>query len=162
MKNVAEAAAGSKVDNVVDKTHPAEPLPKPRPLGEKLLIKHFDVQDTLGTGTFGRVRLAKNVNNGSFFALKAMRKVEIMRLNQLTHTLTEADLLSRLQHPFLVEIVSFLQDAKHLYILMEFVPGFSRCCADADAWQLPTRASTPQRSSSVWNTSTVFTLPTAI
>ena len=77
--------------HVVDKTHPLNRRRNQAAGRKKLLIKHFDVQDTR-TGTL-KGQAGKECQQRVFLALKAMRKVEIMRLNQLTHTLTEADLL---------------------------------------------------------------------
>ena len=51
--------------------------------GVKLTIKDFEIYSTLGTGTFGRVRLVKLKKDSSnkAYALKMLKKTEIIRLN---------------------------------------------------------------------------------
>jgi len=46
----------------------------------KLKLSDYDVMLTLGTGSFGRVRLAKDKKSGDFVALKMLKKSEILRL----------------------------------------------------------------------------------
>jgi len=36
-------------------------------------------------GTFGRVRLVKNKQNGKFFAAKILKKMDIMKSKQIDH-----------------------------------------------------------------------------
>jgi protein kinase X len=46
--------------------------------------------DTLGTGTFGRVRLVTyNHKRNLYFALKMLKKSEIIRLKQVEHIKAE-------------------------------------------------------------------------
>ena len=35
--------------------------------------------DTLGTGSFGRVKIAKDKNTGEYVAMKIMKKIEILK-----------------------------------------------------------------------------------
>ena len=57
---------------------------------------------TLGTGSFGRVRLAKHKTSGEYVALKMLKKAEILRLKQVDHIISENTILSNINHPFLV------------------------------------------------------------
>ena len=60
---------------------------------------------TLGTGTFGRVRLVKDKAGGTaYYALKMLKKSEIIRLKQVDHIKNEVDLLSKITHPFIVNL----------------------------------------------------------
>ena len=86
-------------------------------------LKNFHVMTTLGTGTFGRVRIVKNLSDNSTHALKIMKKEAIIRLNQLDHVLSEVDLMMRLEHPFIVNMVGMFQDALTVYLVLEYVPG---------------------------------------
>jgi serine/threonine protein kinase len=44
-------------------------------------LKDFQLVKTLGTGTFGRVYLTHHLN-GKYFAMKVLKKLEIIRLKQ--------------------------------------------------------------------------------
>ena len=46
-------------------------------------LDQFEIMDTLGTGTFGRVRLAKHNNLNKYYALKIMKKSNIIELKQV-------------------------------------------------------------------------------
>ena len=93
--------------------------------GRNLTLSDFQLRATVGTGTFGRVRVVKLANSSdrSPFALKIMKKSEIVRLKQCEHVRSEKDILLRVQHPFIVNLISTFQDEKRLYMLMEYVNG---------------------------------------
>jgi serine/threonine protein kinase len=46
----------------------------------KMRLSDFDILQTVGTGSFGRVRIARNKTNGDYVALKILKKSEILRL----------------------------------------------------------------------------------
>jgi len=53
-------------------------------------------------GSFGRVKLGKNKQNGKFYAVKILKKAEIIRLKQVDHVLSENSILATISHPFIV------------------------------------------------------------
>ena len=88
----------------------------------------FTIGDTLGTGTFGRVRLVSYHHpplsaKPLHFALKMLKKSEILRLKQVEHIKAEKAILSRIVHPFIVHLFTAFQDERYLYMLMEYVIG---------------------------------------
>lgn len=90
------------------------------------LTQHtFHFGDTLGTGTFGRVRLVSYKFKGKqvWFALKCLKKTEILRLKQVEHIKAEKAILSEIAHPFIVNLYASFQDDKRLYMLLEYVIG---------------------------------------
>ncbi|KDO34603.1 AGC/PKA protein kinase [Saprolegnia parasitica CBS 223.65] len=98
-------------------TKPSNKLPGP------LDIAHFDFGVTLGTGSFGRVRFATHKATGSFWAIKILKKAEIIRLQQVEHMISEKTILMCLDHPFIVNLAGTFQDAKCLYMVLEYVIG---------------------------------------
>ena len=38
--------------------------------------------DTLGTGSFGRVKIAKDKKTGEYVAMKIMKKIEILKVSK--------------------------------------------------------------------------------
>ncbi|KIO04146.1 hypothetical protein M404DRAFT_1000959 [Pisolithus tinctorius Marx 270] len=117
--------------------HPPTPPNKPPRLLEDepvglaepgvLKLSDFEVRGTLGTGTFGRVLLVrlKTITPGyhSIFAMKVLRKSEVVRLRQVEHVNAERHILSRLRHPFVVDLFATFQDSLNIYMLMSYVPG---------------------------------------
>ena len=53
-------------------------------------------------GSFGRVMLAKNKKSGDFFAMKRLKKADIIKLRQVDHVISENTILADIDHPFLV------------------------------------------------------------
>ena len=97
----------------------------------KLLLTEFEILSTLGTGTFGRVRLVKLKNRKSQvpFALKIMKKNVILKLKQVEHIKSEKLVLERVKHPFIITLLATFQDSVFLYMLLEYACGgelFSR------------------------------------
>ena len=95
---------------------------------KKSKIRHLDLSDyemkqTIGTGSFGRVKLINRKSDGKFFALKILSKVEIVKLKQVDHILSEVTILNQIDHPLLVRMAGITQDERFIYIVMEYVCG---------------------------------------
>ena len=98
---------------------------------KEISIRDFDIYTTLGTGTFGRVRQVrlKNDKSNTVYALKMLKKTEIVRLNQVEHIKSEKLILENINHPFIVDLKVCFQDSKYIYMLFEYIAGgelFSR------------------------------------
>lgn len=88
-------------------------------------VTDFDLRATVGTGTFGRVRVVKikGSQDRSPFALKMLKKSEVIRLKQVEHIKAEKQILSMIEHPFIVNLLYCFQDDKRIFMLLEFVNG---------------------------------------
>jgi len=71
---------------------------------KKLKLTDYDLGQTLGTGSFGRVKIAKSKATGKYYAVKILKKAEIIKLKQVDHIMNEVRILSIIDHPFLVKI----------------------------------------------------------
>ena len=69
---------------------------------KKVKLSDYTRERTLGTGSFGRVKLAKNKSTGKYVAIKILKKAEIIKLKQVDHIMNEIKILSLIDHPFLV------------------------------------------------------------
>ena len=86
-------------------------------------LSDYTLGDTLGTGSFGRVRLVKNKKTNEYFALKIMKKIDILKSKQADHIANEIKILSMINHPFVTKFDGFTQDDKYLYIALELING---------------------------------------
>ncbi|KAJ3191708.1 camp-dependent protein kinase catalytic subunit [Irineochytrium annulatum] len=109
--------------NALDRQRALENHQPPPPPRNQFALRDFDLVNTLGTGSFGRVHLARVRATGKFVALKALRKAEIVRLRQVEHTVNEKKILEALECPFLVGLLGSFQDAGHCYLVLEYVQG---------------------------------------
>lgn len=90
---------------------------------KKMKLSDYEIFQTLGTGSFGRVKLAKDRNNNEYYALKILKKAEIIRLKQVDHVISENTILSNINHPFIVNMNGFCQDSRYLYLVLEYISG---------------------------------------
>jgi protein kinase A len=90
---------------------------------KRLKLEDFDLGTTLGTGSFGRVRVAKDKRTDSYVAVKIMKKAEIIKMKQVDHIMNENNILAVIDHPFIISMEGFTQDDRYLYLVIEFVRG---------------------------------------
>ena len=90
---------------------------------KKISLNDYELTTTLGTGSFGRVRLSRNKKTGEYYAMKILKKADIIKLKQVDHVISENTILADIDHPFLVGLQGFAQDSRYLYFLMEYIPG---------------------------------------
>jgi serine/threonine protein kinase len=89
-----------------------------------LSLDLFEQGTTLGTGTFGRVRLVHyNYRKRIYFALKILKKSDMISMKQVEHLKSEKKTLQRISHPFIVKLYASFQDDFNVYMLMEYVMG---------------------------------------
>ncbi|TFK26334.1 AGC/PKA protein kinase [Coprinopsis marcescibilis] len=86
-------------------------------------LKDFNIERTLGTGSFGRVHLVQSLHNMRFYAIKVLNKERIVKMKQIEHTNNEMRMLESVQHPFIINLWGSFQDTSNLYMVMDFVPG---------------------------------------
>ena len=89
----------------------------------KLAYTDFEPLKLLGTGSFGRVLLVRYKNNNKLYAMKILSKTQIKLKKQEEHTITERNLMVRLNCPFVVNIKFAFQDESRLYIVTDFMQG---------------------------------------
>lgn len=96
----------------------------------KLQLSDFLKVRTLGTGTFARVCLvrlsqpATAADRDKVFALKILRKTEVIKLKQLDHVRHERLILGDVSgHPFITNLLASFSDRDFLYLLLDYVPG---------------------------------------
>lgn len=89
----------------------------------KYSLNDFDLLRTLGTGSFGRVHLVQSKHNQRFYAVKVLKKAQVVKMKQVEHTNDERRMLGEVKHPFLITLWGTFQDARNLYMVMDFVEG---------------------------------------
>jgi len=95
----------------------------------KLSVSDLVKVRTLGTGTFARVCLVRpshgtEADRSKVYALKILRKTEVIKLKQIDHVRHERQILADVGgHPFITNYVTSFSDHDFLYILLDYVPG---------------------------------------
>ncbi|KAI8608688.1 kinase-like domain-containing protein [Chytriomyces sp. MP71] len=89
----------------------------------KFQISDLSIDRTLGTGSFGRVHMVRLKATGKYYAMKVLKKNEVVKMKQVEHTINEKNILERLDYPFLVFMLGTMQDSHNLYFILEYVQG---------------------------------------
>jgi serine/threonine protein kinase len=71
------------------------------------LISKTNSNCLFNLGSFGRVLLSKNKKSGEYFAMKRLKKADIIKLRQVDHVISENTILADIDHPFLVSYLWF-------------------------------------------------------
>lgn len=87
-------------------------------------LDDFEVIRKVGKGGFARVFLVQQKkSNRKYYALKCVKKADIIRLKQERQIMNEKNILKTFKHNFIVDLFHTFQTQKFLFMTMEFVPG---------------------------------------
>ncbi|KAJ3368020.1 cAMP-dependent protein kinase [Kappamyces sp. JEL0680] len=101
-----------------DITQPGALQQLPKGLDEYYVIRR------VGKGGFATVFLIRlKASTGRYFALKVIKKSEVVRLKQEKQIMNEKNILYELKHPLLVDLYSTFQSPSNLFMVLEFVAG---------------------------------------
>lgn len=96
----------------------------------KVDVSAFVKLKTIGHGAFGVVSLVKERTSGQLFAMKQLRKTDMLRKGQEGHVRAERDILksaSLVSNPggaeWIVRLFYSFQDRDHLYLVLEYMGG---------------------------------------
>src|ERR1700722_4629141 len=122
--NKSSPSKGPQIANLVNTSDGAvESTAQQRQLKGKYTLTDFTIQRTLGTGSFGRVHLVQSKHNQRYYAVKVLKKQQVVKMKQVEHTNDERRMLQEVKHPFLITLWGTFQDSKNLYMVMDFVEG---------------------------------------
>ncbi|OUC39583.1 hypothetical protein D917_04738, partial [Trichinella nativa] len=89
----------------------------------RLTVADFEPLKVIGRGAFGEVRLVQKKDTGHVYAMKILRKIDMLEKEQVAHVRAERDILSEADCDWVVKMYYSFQDASNLYLVMEFLPG---------------------------------------
>jgi len=96
---------------------------KKRRATKKVTVEAFRTVKVIGRGAFGEVRVVLKKDDEKVYAMKTMRKKEMIDANHVAHIKAERDLLSVADNPWLVRLIYSFQDDIYLYLVMEYCGG---------------------------------------
>lgn len=96
------------------------PLPRPNPTS----IKDFEIIKPISKGAFGSVFLAKKKVTGDYYAIKVLKKADMIAKNQITNVKAERMILMKqAESPFVAKLYFTFQSKENLYLVMEYLNG---------------------------------------
>lgn len=90
---------------------------------KKMSVNDFETLTIIGRGAFGEVRVCRKKDDKKIYAMKIMKKSEMLKKNQVQHIRAERDVLALADNPWVVKLHYSFQDEKNLYLVMEYLPG---------------------------------------
>lgn len=92
----------------------------------KLKIADFRLISVLGRGHFGKVILSQHKPSGNYFALKVLKKADVLHRDEVESLLSEKrifETINAVKHPFLVNLFACFQTPEHVCFVMEYACG---------------------------------------
>uniref|UniRef100_A0A8C7HL24 protein kinase C n=1 Tax=Oncorhynchus kisutch TaxID=8019 RepID=A0A8C7HL24_ONCKI len=89
-------------------------------------LRDFKCVAVLGRGHFGKVLLAEYKSTGEMFAIKALKKGDIVARDEVDSLMCEKrifEAVNSVRHPFLVNLFACFQTQEHVCFVMEYAAG---------------------------------------
>uniref|UniRef100_A0A6P4E7Q3 protein kinase C n=1 Tax=Drosophila rhopaloa TaxID=1041015 RepID=A0A6P4E7Q3_DRORH len=99
---------------------------KQPPNAGMLSMDNFRLLSVLGRGHFGKVILSQLRSNNQYYAIKALKKGDIIARDEVESLLSEKrifEVANAMRHPFLVNLYSCFQTDQHVCFVMEYAAG---------------------------------------
>ncbi|XP_019127942.1 serine/threonine-protein kinase N2 isoform X2 [Larimichthys crocea] len=92
----------------------------------KMQMEDYKCISVLGRGHFGKVLLAEFKETGNLYAIKALKKKDIVTRDEVDSLMSEKrifEMINASRHPFLVNLHGCFQTNDHVCFVMEYLPG---------------------------------------
>lgn len=109
------------LDNVSQSSGVSTPLHSSHK--ERTSIDDFEIIKPISRGAFGRVFLARKRTTGDLFAIKVLKKLDMIRKNDIERILAERNILITVRNPFVVRFFYSFTCRDNLYLVMEYLNG---------------------------------------
>ena len=83
-------------------------------------IEKYVFKQTIGEGTFGKVKLGIIPETGEKYAIKILNKKAIYEKNELHLVQRELAIIKRFNHDNVIKVFNVIEDDKNYYIIMEY------------------------------------------
>ncbi|CAL5867168.1 uncharacterized protein PFLUO_LOCUS1380 [Penicillium psychrofluorescens] len=94
--------------------------PRPAPTS----IKDFEIIKPISKGAFGSVYLSKKKSTGEYFAIKVLKKADMIAKNQVTNVKAErAIMMWQGESDFVAKLYWTFSSKEYLYLVMEYLNG---------------------------------------
>ncbi|KAI9743024.1 MAG: hypothetical protein M1818_003319 [Claussenomyces sp. TS43310] len=90
---------------------------------DEVNLNHFRLLRVVGKGAFGKVRIVERKDTGLTFALKYIRKDEVVRSESVRNIIRERRMMEHLNHPFICNLRYSFQDIEYMYIVLDLMTG---------------------------------------
>lgn len=92
-------------------------------LDKKMTTEDFELMKVVGKGSFGKVYQVKHKETGKIYAMKSLKKQQLLKRKQIEHTQTERKVLQQIKNPFIVNLKFAFQTKDRLYMVLDYFTG---------------------------------------
>ncbi|KAL3117888.1 hypothetical protein niasHT_000038 [Heterodera trifolii] len=89
----------------------------------QIKIAHYILRDTLGVGTFGKVKVGIHEATGYRVAVKILNRAKIKSLDVVGKIRREIQNLSLFRHPHIIKLYQVISTPSDIFMIMEYVSG---------------------------------------
>ncbi|KAM6954093.1 rho-associated protein kinase 2-like [Aplochiton taeniatus] len=89
----------------------------------QIRLEDFDRVKVIGRGAYGEVQLVRHKASKKVYAMKQLSKFEMIKRSDSAFFWEERDIMAFCKSPWVVQLCCAFQDDRHLYMVMEFMPG---------------------------------------
>ncbi|CAI9738449.1 serine/threonine-protein kinase N2 isoform X1 [Octopus vulgaris] len=114
------------LDSPVKEKTPVSSPTSPDYNHQEVKMSQFRPISVLGRGHFGKVILAEYKTSGDYYALKALKKTDIIQRDEVESLMSERrifEVINSTKHPFLVNLFACFQTKQHVIFVMEYACG---------------------------------------
>ncbi|XP_009800476.1 uncharacterized protein LOC107801394 [Nicotiana tabacum] len=122
-KKLADGDVSEEDQNNLLKFHEKKETEYMRLQRHKMGADDFELLTMIGKGAFGEVRVCREKTTGHVYAMKKLKKSEMLRRGQVEHVKAERNLLAEVDSNCIVKLYCSFQDDEFLYLIMEYLPG---------------------------------------
>jgi len=90
---------------------------------QSLSVDDYELLKVVGKGSFGKVMQVRKKDTGKIFAMKVLKKAQLVARKQVAHTKTERKVLEDISHPFVCHLKYAFQTDSKLYMILEYFNG---------------------------------------
>nr|NP_001285336.1 Rho kinase, isoform C [Drosophila melanogaster]AHN59806.1 Rho kinase, isoform C [Drosophila melanogaster] len=89
----------------------------------RMNVEDFHFIKLIGAGAFGEVQLVRHKSSSQVYAMKRLSKFEMMKRPDSAFFWEERHIMAHANSEWIVQLHFAFQDAKYLYMVMDFMPG---------------------------------------
>lgn len=88
-----------------------------------LSIGNYEILQTLGVGSFGKVKLGRHKTTGHQVAVKILNREKIKSLSMDSKIRREIQILKLFRHPHIIKLYEVIETPSDIFMVMEYVSG---------------------------------------
>ncbi|XQJ28765.1 5'-AMP-activated protein kinase catalytic subunit alpha, putative [Leishmania guyanensis] len=97
--------------------------PPSYPVLPEQMIGSYVIRETIGRGSFGKVKKGRHVHTGEYVAIKILNRQKLKSANMDRKIHREIEILQLFSHPNICRLYEVISTPTDMYLIMEYVEG---------------------------------------